>query len=489
MAVNNAAAVHRPNLWTTVDDPGNFCDGIWRDPGILKFTPLCHMEKPFQVRDENGKLTASTEVVGDMPCVFGYRRNEAFNADQFLHEDTFNWGNHSKHVDSYGIKGSRSVFLVALRMLFFLGVRTVNLLGCDFKMRFRQSNYAFDQDRSRSSVAGNNSTYRALNTRLEHLLPHFEQEGFKVFNCTPDSGLKVFPERSFEDAIDAATSSVPKLLTTGMYDRAAMEKGNQEPSLEIGSQNPKDGIPIFTLVTLATREGLETLKWTWRTWRSLRPELFDQPPIVMHTSDVDPRRDLAFAEEANSKCVFVDPIANQGRRNRWTKAWFDIPAKHVKTDWWLKLEFDAVCDAQSQWLFPSWFATQSDANVAFIAHRWGYSKPADFCRQLNEWNAEHRGKEPVELAVDPEADRVEHDAVSTWFFMARTDWTKQASRQLSNEPPAWDHAQLAWYLAASEKKRVVRANMKQFGWDHSFSRRWNAAAVSKELLPAAKVDA
>ena len=32
MAVNNAAAVVRPHLWTMVDDPGNFCDGIWRDP-------------------------------------------------------------------------------------------------------------------------------------------------------------------------------------------------------------------------------------------------------------------------------------------------------------------------------------------------------------------------------------------------------------------------------------------------------------------------
>src|SRR4029453_4334606 len=108
-AVNNAAAVVRPNLWVSVDDPGNFCDAIWRDPAIWKFVPLCHMEKHFTVRNEAGELVASEEVVGDMPLVFGYRRNEAFIADQWLYEDTFNWGNHSERVDASGIKGSRSV--------------------------------------------------------------------------------------------------------------------------------------------------------------------------------------------------------------------------------------------------------------------------------------------------------------------------------------------------------------------------------------------
>src|SRR5262245_955195 len=39
MAVNNAASLVRPNLWVSVDDPRNFLEAIWRDPGILKFVP------------------------------------------------------------------------------------------------------------------------------------------------------------------------------------------------------------------------------------------------------------------------------------------------------------------------------------------------------------------------------------------------------------------------------------------------------------------
>ena len=229
-AVNNAATVVRPHLWVSVDDPGNFCDVIWRNPAIWKFVPLCHMEKHLTVRDQRGELRPSPEVVGEMPAVFGYRRDEAFVAEQWLYEDTFNWGNHSKRTDAYGNIGSRSVMYIALRLLFYLGVRQLYLLGCDFRMELRQPNYAFPQDRTAASVAGNNATYRVLNTRLTHLLPYFEREGFRVFNCTPNSGLQVFPYVPFEEAVGAATTALPQtIVTDGMYDRTAGRK-TQPPS-------------------------------------------------------------------------------------------------------------------------------------------------------------------------------------------------------------------------------------------------------------------
>jgi len=228
-AVNNAATVFRPNLWVSVDDPSHFCDAIWYDPGIIKFVPLCHMEKQFSVRENEGHLISSEHVVGDMPGVFGYRRNEQFVAERWLHEDTFNWGNHSKSTDAYGNKGSRSVFYIALRLMFYLGIRRLYLLGCDFRMEFGGQNYAFEQDRSKGSVRGNNSSYQIMNSRLEHLLPHFEKEGFEVFNCTPKSGLSVFPHVTYEEAVKAAHAIIPANIdTAGMYDRAAREKSSKQ---------------------------------------------------------------------------------------------------------------------------------------------------------------------------------------------------------------------------------------------------------------------
>jgi hypothetical protein len=158
MAVNNSAVVVRPQLWTCVDDPANFCDAIWRDPAIWKFVPCEYFEKPISVRDASGELAISGETVRELPAVFGYRRNEDFSAERFLQEPTFNWGNHGSRSDDMGNQGSRSVMYVALKLLYCLGVRRGYLLGCDFRMKLGTRNYAFEQDRSMASVKGNNET-------------------------------------------------------------------------------------------------------------------------------------------------------------------------------------------------------------------------------------------------------------------------------------------------------------------------------------------
>ena len=226
MVVNNAAAVVRPQLWTMVDDPGNFCDGIWRDPAIIKFAPREHFDKPLVVRDAAGELAVSGDLVRDMPGVFGYDRNEDFAAERFLTEPTFNWGNHGTRLDWRSASGAlRSVMYVALKLLHHIGFRRVYLVGCDFRMKQGEANYAFEQDRTKSSVKGNNRSYDVLNSRLKLLRPKFEQAGFEVFNCTPASGLTVFPHVPFERAIEEGAEGFPaRLETAGMYDRQQRER-------------------------------------------------------------------------------------------------------------------------------------------------------------------------------------------------------------------------------------------------------------------------
>lgn len=99
MAVNNAATVVRPNLWCSVDDPGNFSDAIWYDAGITKFVPLCHMEKTFCVRDANGELVDSTHKVGALGQVEG------------------DWTGQIVHCPMYGLGLLYLMFLTTLRLL------------------------------------------------------------------------------------------------------------------------------------------------------------------------------------------------------------------------------------------------------------------------------------------------------------------------------------------------------------------------------------
>ena len=128
-----------------------------------------------------------------------------------------NWGNHKKHG------GGRSVMLVAIRLLFVLGVRRVFLLGADFKMDETRK-YHFDQDRAPGSIRGNNSSYDKLNNWLRKLRPMFEKQHFYIFNCNPDSNLEVFEHVSFTDAVTDVHQELGNInlgneRTSGLYDQ------------------------------------------------------------------------------------------------------------------------------------------------------------------------------------------------------------------------------------------------------------------------------
>ncbi|MEZ5434706.1 MAG: hypothetical protein R3F31_26780 [Verrucomicrobiales bacterium] len=204
--VNNGSHVFRTNFWTCVDDPKRFMGSIWRDPAIMKFVPMAHFQKPIW---DHITVSESVLKVGECPGVLGYRRNERFDAQQWLHEDTVNWGNHGK------LGGGRSVMLAALRICFLLGFRQVYLLGCDFYMS-ADCRYWFPEQRSVNAIHGNMAGYNSMDRYFNELKPHFDSAGFKVFNCNRLSNLKVFPFVECADAI--ARSGIENSESTeGMY--------------------------------------------------------------------------------------------------------------------------------------------------------------------------------------------------------------------------------------------------------------------------------
>jgi hypothetical protein len=222
MGVNNSVKTFRPHLWCCVDDPTHFIKSIWLDPKIMKFVPFSLKERCIF---DNEEWKDTTIKVGDCPNMFFYARNELFQEEQFLFEDSINWGNHSK----WG--GGRSVLFAATRLLFYLGIRNVFLLGVDLKMD-EQNKYHFDQDREKGSIKSNNSTYEKIKERFKKIKPIFDKNNFNIYNCNFESELKVFPFVSFDDAIQFATSEMPKDLskerTSGLYERTAKIKKEKE---------------------------------------------------------------------------------------------------------------------------------------------------------------------------------------------------------------------------------------------------------------------
>jgi len=219
MGINNSSASFRPDLWTCVDSPSNFLASVWLDPKIEKIVPISHIDKKLF---DSSKWRDTNVSVGDCPNVIYYRRNEVVDTEEYLFEDTINWGNHSN------IGGGRSVFMAAIRILYILGIRNLYLLGVDFHMD-EKTKYHFPQDRSRGSINGNMSTYNSMKKWFGELKEVFDEVGYKVYNCNKDSALKVFPYISFDDAFKEATKQLPNSeKTDGMYSRKDDEKKQKE---------------------------------------------------------------------------------------------------------------------------------------------------------------------------------------------------------------------------------------------------------------------
>jgi len=218
MGVNNAWTVHRPTLWTCVDDPGRFIDTGWKDPGILKLVPTCMWAKRLRIQKADGAMRDSAFKVHQMPGVFFFRRADHFDHERFLTGDSIPWGNDGKTPDSLGIVGKRSVMLVALRLLHYLGFGTVYVLGCDFKMAPGRK-YAFDEHRAPNAIRHNNVLYDSLARRFEALRPHFEKHRFRVVNCSPGSELRAFETMDYEQAVAAASAECAKRVSSqGWYE-------------------------------------------------------------------------------------------------------------------------------------------------------------------------------------------------------------------------------------------------------------------------------
>lgn len=494
-AVNNAAAIVRPNLWCCVDDPTHFVDAIWYDPAITKFVPLCHMEKHFMVRDKDGELIKSQQLVGDMPAVFGYRRNENFIADQWLHEDTFNWGNHGKLVDSQGNKGSRSVMYVALRMLYFLGIRRIFLIGCDFQMKAGEKNYAFDQDRSESSVRGNNSIYNVLNDRLAQLGPHFADAGLEIWNCTPDSGLTAFPHKSYDEAIRDATALIPrKIETGGLYDRQARERAKAKEKKAQKASRPKASVSKrvmddrekidqqaridarnailhdLTLLVAVDEEHLKELQLTWKTWAAFKPEVAKCPFVLIHDSSFDPKLIQLDPTPENLSLIPWEMPGAEDQREKMLNSFVRIAAEKVQTTWYLKLDTDVVAVDDSEWLEPEWFAADEENRVpVFVSSPWGYTKPADAIDRLDDWGDSISGLKEhprLELAPGEKPDRVNHPRIISWCFFGNTAWTKEVASWTNGRLPVASHDTFLFYCAERRGDPYCRHRMSRCGWEH-----------------------
>lgn len=221
LGVNNAAAYVQCSAFVCADPVEKFHQAIWFDGKILKFVPTAKFKK--RVRSKvDGEFNWTPFRVRDCPNVWGFQRKTYWEPDSFFTNPIASWGCSDKQVEQQGKPKCVFTFFCGLRLLHYLGVKRVYLLGVDFAMQGggrKLGNYAFEQT---GGGDGNNEHYRAAVVLLEELVPVFEREQFEVLNCNADSHLRLFPYVPFDEALRDCKGGVPDVIDlSGFYEKAA----------------------------------------------------------------------------------------------------------------------------------------------------------------------------------------------------------------------------------------------------------------------------
>lgn len=225
MGVNNSACEVPCTMMTYSDTASKFHHNIYRDPSCMKFVPRQRLNKFTRVKNVDGSFSKSAKV-REFPNTIAFRRNCYFDPVNWLSEPSVNWGNNLDASKRNGWPQELNIMFIALKLAFYLGFRTVYLLGCDWNMK-ESKPYAFNQSKHAGGCASNNNKYKIVESMLTALKPHFDANGFNVYNCNAASGLTLFEHVSFNNAITA--SALPERLdASGWYEEPRLTKGSND---------------------------------------------------------------------------------------------------------------------------------------------------------------------------------------------------------------------------------------------------------------------
>lgn len=216
-ALSQIAATHvRPHAWFSVDKCSTYHPAIWRDPAIMKFVPRVlrnDVDNGTLPHHDGHRWHNGGPQAWKCPNVWYYNRGDEWDWDGFLERP---WAMWATPVDSPD-RVKKSVMLVAIRLLHWLGFRAVYLIGCDFEMKLDRQ-YAFASSKGQGACRSNNRSYRAINETFVRLRPTMESCGFRVYNASAGGRLDAFERVSLDDAIDACRASFPATIdVTGLY--------------------------------------------------------------------------------------------------------------------------------------------------------------------------------------------------------------------------------------------------------------------------------
>jgi len=205
MGVNLSAAWAPVRAWCFSDSHFKFHHGLWFDPVVMTFAPVPKINNPkrlVHVKDSVGFHDSISTMF--CPNTYGFHRKTRFVPREFFTTEYAHWGPRGDQPKGEEEQGCLCTMLIGLRLLVYLGVRRVYLLGVDYHGRDGRC-YGFPNEKGER-----NGRYRHEAHMLKQLEPEFKDRGIELYNCSERSFCRLYPYVPFAEALLDCKGSVPE---------------------------------------------------------------------------------------------------------------------------------------------------------------------------------------------------------------------------------------------------------------------------------------
>lgn len=248
----------------------------------------------------------------------------------------------------------------------------------------------------------------------------------------------------------------------------------------------------FTTVVGVDAKTIKQLTWSHQTWKKFAPEIWQNPMLVFYSETLQPGEISGMLEHPALTMVNWPPANSlyDSQREQMLSGFVHMP-RFVKTEWWMKLDTDAVRKPESKqpWIEPEWFDYLDPFGrpYAFIGNRWPYTKPADQMAWLDKWGDHVDGLNsypPLDLPYNPNARTCRHKGgrLASWITFFNTEWSLLAASFCKfGHIPVPSEDGYHFYVAKRRRDAYLLTKFKKRGWTN-VSRLNKLITLCQEIL-------
>lgn len=216
-----------------------------------------------------------------------------------------------------------------------------------------------------------------------------------------------------------------------------------------------------TIVTATDPKYVGHLKLTYPNW--VKYKNITKYPMILYVNGFkngcnDSQLDF-IRNHPNIKIIEWDFKNTNSQRERMLSAFVFGAARDVTTPYWIKLDADAFFTDHSE-LF-----TKEMKDYDIYGHKWGYTKPFHWIKELDEWASDKDLFKKTKSLFDEknvEGRRYNHKRVASYVQCHKSDFVKLAANIAGDKMPVPSQDTYLWYVAERSGSKWHRHNFKRF---------------------------